>query len=219
MTIAWPKVDLTSFQIKLLAAGLMLIDHVGAIFFPDVSGFRIIGRLSFPLFAWLLGQGEAHTRHFWRYFWRLLGMAFISQPFFHRAFDTDGWWELNILFTLAVGLIGLRGRRWFPKAAIWLWVGLALLAEALGMDYGAYGVGAIALLRHYQLSLKWWGSWGLLHLLLGSYHQIPALVAPFIVQGYGGQRGARARWFYSFYPGHLAVLWLLHEWLMSRAVG
>ncbi|MFB2921097.1 TraX family protein [Aerosakkonema funiforme] len=48
---------MTAFQIKVLAALLMLVDHIGAIFFPKIFVLRIVGRLSFPLFAWLIGQG------------------------------------------------------------------------------------------------------------------------------------------------------------------
>jgi len=41
-------------QIKWLAAVLMLIDHIG--FMIEAEPMRIIGRLSFPLFAWVLAQ-------------------------------------------------------------------------------------------------------------------------------------------------------------------
>lgn len=39
--------------IQFIAALTMLIDHIGMVFFPSVIGFRAIGRLSFPLFAFL----------------------------------------------------------------------------------------------------------------------------------------------------------------------
>lgn len=48
---------MSSFQIKVLAAFLMTIDHIGVVFFPHQLALRYIGRLSFPLFAWLVGRG------------------------------------------------------------------------------------------------------------------------------------------------------------------
>ena len=215
--------SLTQFQFKGLAAVLMVIDHIGAIFFPDIALFRIVGRLSFPLFAWLLVQGEAHTRHFWRYALRLLVLAFFSQTFYWGAFEIWGWWwELNILFTLLVGLLGLRAARRWPKFALGFWVVAALLAEALRMDYGAYGIGAIAILQAYRFTLPWWSAWGALHLayaLLGGIHQLPALTLPLLLSLSNGSQGRRARWFYGFYPGHLALLWLIHYGLQTRALG
>ena len=37
--------------IKIVAAIAMLIDHIGLLFFSDVVSFRVIGRISMPLFA------------------------------------------------------------------------------------------------------------------------------------------------------------------------
>ena len=38
------------FWLKMLAVVTMLIDHIGAIFFPGVLWIRAIGRLSFPIY-------------------------------------------------------------------------------------------------------------------------------------------------------------------------
>ena len=49
--------------IKLLAAVLMVIDHIGAIFFPQIVWLRCVGRISFPLFAYMLAVGCKYTRN------------------------------------------------------------------------------------------------------------------------------------------------------------
>ncbi|NBD31412.1 MAG: TraX family protein, partial [Cyanobacteria bacterium] len=70
--------SLTTFQVKGVAASLMVIDHLGFVLGNDL--LRMFGRFSFPLFAWLLILGEQKTRNWKRYEWRLLAMALISQP-------------------------------------------------------------------------------------------------------------------------------------------
>ena len=53
---------LTNNQLKLIAMLSMLIDHVGMLLFPGVRVLRIIGRLAFPIFAYMIAEGCAHTR-------------------------------------------------------------------------------------------------------------------------------------------------------------
>ncbi|MEL7228229.1 MAG: TraX family protein, partial [Cyanobacteria bacterium J06576_12] len=85
---------LTGYHLKLIAALTMLMDHVGYVFYPDVEVLRVIGRVSFPVFVWLLVQGEAHTKNVWRYGARLGMLALVSQPVYNAAFDVS---QLNIL--------------------------------------------------------------------------------------------------------------------------
>jgi len=203
---------LSNYSIKLLAAIFMVVDHVGLIFFPELPILRVIGRFSFPLFAWLLVQGEIHTRDAVRYGLRLVALGFISQPFYNWAFGIEGR-ELNILFTLAVGLICLRGRRRFPLWEVPIWLGGGIIAQLSDMDYGLYGIGAIALIRSYKPTVSWWLVWILLHLfteIQWGYNQLPALFSPFLFHLANGEQGAKARWFYWFYPAHLCMLWLIH---------
>jgi TraX protein len=95
----------TSFQIKLLAALLMVCDHIGVVFFPSQLIFRYIGRFSFPLFAWLLGQGEKYTKDFNSYFLKLTVWGFLSQPIYYLLFNN---YSLNILVTLLLSLLAIR---------------------------------------------------------------------------------------------------------------
>ena len=62
------KFALSGNALKLIAAALMLVDHIGLFFFPSALWLRAIGRLSFPIFAFFIAEGCRHTRNRLRYF-------------------------------------------------------------------------------------------------------------------------------------------------------
>lgn len=205
--------SLNNYHIKLLAAVLMLIDHIGVIFFPTVVAFRLIGRFSFPLFILLLVDGEKYTRNSEKYGLRLLLLGLLSQPIFQLVFNSTRW---NILFTLFLGLICLRLVRLFPRWQLLIWLVGSTIAQVFGVEYQAYGILAIALISHFQMSVLWWLGWIGLHLGLllldpgfGSF-QLPAILVPWLLPLANHQAGPKARWFYLFYPFHLLALWLVH---------
>ncbi|MEM7617877.1 MAG: TraX family protein [Pseudomonadota bacterium] len=88
--------ELTSYDLlKLLAVITMIIDHVGHYFFPEVSEFRAIGRMSMPI--WLFLVGFANTRELPPILW---GGAFILLASYLVAGNPI--LPLNILFTIIV---------------------------------------------------------------------------------------------------------------------
>lgn len=200
---------LTSYHLKLIAALTMLIDHIGVLFYPDADWLRAIGRISFPLFVWLLVQGEGHTQNVWRYGLRLAILGVIAQPIYQFTFNNG---QLNILFELLIGLGCLRGARQYPTWRGPIWITGAFAAEVLPLGYGSYGIVLILLARYFRPTLLWWAVWvgfhGLWALYLGPF-QWPALGVPLLFMAFNGKRGPRARWFYAFYPGHLALLTLI----------
>lgn len=190
----------------------MVLDHVAFVFVPNAMALHVLGRLSFPLFAWLLVQGEAHTRHIFRYGVRLLLLGVVSQPIYQLTFDIESFTvDLNILFELWMGLICLRFSRLYPKLEIAIWVGGAAIAEFLHFNYGAYGIALIALVRYYRPVLGWWLAWAAFHLLTTLWmpyrFQAVAGLAILMILATSHRQGPKARWFYVFYPGHLAVLY------------
>lgn len=90
-------------HLKYLAFAAMVIDHLSIIY--DWEFGRVIGRLSFIIFAFLLVEGYVHTHSFTKYIWRLLVFALIAQlPYFY-LFQFP---QLNILFSFASYLILLK---------------------------------------------------------------------------------------------------------------
>lgn len=131
--------------LKLIAAALMLIDHVGAILLPETVILRCIGRLAFPIFAFFIAEGYAHTRSFGRYLLRMAIWAAVSEIPFNLEFGhffVPG--RQNVLWTFCLALLTLRGLdrlRRVPGVNGYAGAALALAAgfaagELLHVDYG-----------------------------------------------------------------------------------
>jgi hypothetical protein len=193
----------------------MTIDHIGAILYPQIDLFRIIGRIAFPLYCYLLVLGVESTRNVKNYFVRLVAFAFISQIPFFLALEYNPL-SLNIFFTLAAG-ISILVR---PTLAL-IPIFLALFID---LDYGAYGFVLIACLSLVRKNLKLGIlATGLLHIVTVFTLQIYALLAlPLIILHQFGYlsisqfTSSRSRYsalrkylFYAYYPLHLSVLYFI----------
>ena len=125
----------------------MLLDHIGYIW--HIQSLRVVGRIAFPIFVYLIYNGYRHTSSKWKYALRLAVFAAISQiPFtlfcYGRLFYHNG----NVFFTLLAALLCLwsvdvmlqhRILRWFcllPSIA----VSLLYYRGVLSSDYGAVGI-------------------------------------------------------------------------------
>jgi hypothetical protein len=83
----------------------MTIDHIGVILYPDITLFRMIGRLAFPLFAYLIAIGLKTTKKPTKYIITLLIFGFISQIPYFIAFNIQVFERLNIFFSLFFGAL------------------------------------------------------------------------------------------------------------------
>ena len=70
---------LSNFQLKMIAIITMTIDHIGLVFFPGVAAFRIIGRLAFPIFAFLIAEGCSHTKNKLKRFLLMFAMGLVQR--------------------------------------------------------------------------------------------------------------------------------------------
>lgn len=95
-------------HLKLIACLSMLIDHIGYVLFPEISLFRIIGRIAMPVFAFFIGEGCLHTRNIKKYFLRIFVLALICQAVYIGESLITGSGNglyLNILFTFSLSVI------------------------------------------------------------------------------------------------------------------
>lgn len=218
-SVAGNRFGLTGFQLKMIAMISMLIDHLGAILFPQYFWMRKIGRLAFPIFAFLLVEGFLHTKDVYAYLKRLAIFALISEPFFDFAFYGK-WFAMehqNIFFTLVLSLGLLKMMEEHPgmlQKILWF-VGIAVLAELVGCDYGTGGVLTVLAFYQYrrdriQMSLFF----AMIHMFMWGTLSVQsfAVFALIPILLYNGRKGFSAKYaFYVFYPAHLLVLGaLLH---------
>ena len=73
------------------------------------TAMRLVGRVAFPLFAFMIAEGAVHTRDRRRYALRLLLLAIISEIPFNLV--AGGTWlfpsDQNTVFTLLLGLLAI----------------------------------------------------------------------------------------------------------------
>ncbi|WZL80045.1 TraX family protein [Vallitaleaceae bacterium 9-2] len=222
---------MTSNQLKWIAIITMIIDHVGAVLFKEYVLFRIIGRIAFPIFAFLLTEGFSHTHDKKKYALRLGVFALVSEIPFNLAFYNNPWdlSHQNIFFTLLIGLLCLwiyetwhERHRWLSIGGVYL---LALLADVLRTDYGLFGVLLIFILYQTKtlkgkaiviitMNVLLAG----LNLLAGAtvVLEIYAGLSAIFVFMYNGKKGKGIKYvFYLIYPFHLALLYLIKLFLIA----
>ncbi|MCL2377080.1 MAG: conjugal transfer protein TraX [Defluviitaleaceae bacterium] len=230
---------MTVFKLKIIACIAMLIDHFGAVimqpwlyepyFNPDIYFLsRNIGRIAFPIFAYLIAQGCLHTKSMGKYLLRLGVLAIISEPLFDIAFGS--FWDgninflrnTNIFYTLFLGVAAIaiyeNLRHNFPKVsnfAVLAPLSMMAAAHLLSTDYSFIGVGLIFLIylmgpeNHTNRAIVL--SIGIFALYFDDIiHLIFALIAIGLIALYNGKPGhnnATIKWgFYFFYPVHIAIL-------------
>ncbi|MDO4566033.1 MAG: TraX family protein [Oscillospiraceae bacterium] len=162
---------LSAFWLKLIALGCMVCDHIGYLGLSGLWWLRLIGRMAFPIYAFLLVEGFYNTRSRARYALRLLSFALLSELPFNLL--STGGFSLrhsegqNVMFELLLGLLLLMALeeinlRWFkpwqnsrkPERYDNFAVALLLasaavaaacyLADLLELDYHSYGIMLVA---------------------------------------------------------------------------
>lgn len=127
---------MTTFSLKIIAIIAMTVDHFAKILgqsgllsiFPGMSlstSYLIInlmegiGRIAFPLFAFMIAEGASKTHSLPKYIGRLMLFAVISEPIFYYAFSiqtasVEGFFTgllrlhlTNVFFTLALGVVAI----------------------------------------------------------------------------------------------------------------
>lgn len=219
---------LTGNQLKLIAVIAMTVDHVGMVLFPSQLIFRIIGRLAFPIFAYMIAEGCRYTRSYGRYLGTMAAVAVVCQVVYLVAMGSL-YQCILVTFSLSVALIFLYKtamEKRTPTAWLAMGGGIVLvffLTEILpgmlpgtdfAVDYDFLGVMLPVLV---YIGRNKWQKLCLCAVILlamgstvGSIQLWSLLTLPLLAL-YNGQRG---KWkmkyfFYIYYPLHLVVIYFI----------
>ena len=158
---------LSSAGLKNIAEISMLIDHTAQVlyisfldrigitdYFSD-SLFSImifIGRLAFPIFAFLTAQGACHTRSRKKYAIRLAVLAVISILPFHLATIQSVIRFSNVFFTLLAGLLAIIATEKIRNRLLQGCSVLCICAICLAInsDYDIFGVILILIFYYFR---------------------------------------------------------------------
>ena len=210
--------------LKLLACLTMLIDHIGAIFFPQHTWLRIIGRLSFPIYCFLLAEGVHYTRSPLKYGLRLLLVALLAElPYDLLFYRRLTWAHNSVMVTLLLGfwagVVSKHCRGWWK---LFTPLPFILLGRYLGGSYGMYGVAMIVMFLLCRevphRNPVQWVLMGLLSLRMAGFPlgigiQFYAVAAMVPISLYSGEKRSHSKplqWAFTvFYPLHLLILLLI----------
>lgn len=125
-------------MIQIIAMLSMLIDHLGVLY--EVQWFRVVGRLSMPLYAFLVAYSFGCTNDRKRYIKRLFTISVLSQAFFCSALRIEEF-KLNVVFVWAFAVFWLDLYENKNKVLYILTPIYVLFVLAVNVDYGIIGFG------------------------------------------------------------------------------
>ncbi len=223
------KFGLTNNQLKIIAMLSMLSDHIGKEFFPKYEILQIIGRLAFPIFAFMIAEGCFYTKNKLRYFLTvsLLGTGcqlvyFIAEKSLYQNILITFSLSIILIFSLENFRIKKEKSTAFISAfsvvaviIICFGLPLALKPQGFQIDYGFSGV-LLPVVVFFAPDRKWkLISTSIILIFLAFELQEPlqlfALLAIPLLALYNQKRGKYniKPLFYIFYPAHLVVIYLI----------
>ncbi len=218
----------TGNQLKVIAAIAMVIDHIGAYMLPNLTILRIIGRLSYPIFAYMIAEGFEHTQNRKKYLFRMVAMAVFLQLVYGVVMKSL-YQCIFVTFSLSIALCMAADNAMkhtnplnltlLALSVVGVWFVTTFLPDILNktdfwIDYGFFGVMlpvivfmartkiAKLIMFTVMLCLLWLDCGGI---------QVYAFVAAPLIALYNGKRGRlkMKNFFYIFYPVHMAAIYLI----------
>jgi len=159
------KLETTSFSLHIMAMLFMLCDHLWGILGIRADWLTCIGRVSFPIFAFMIVEGYFHTKNLRKYVCRLLVFAILSEIPFNLAVGSRIFYPVhqNVLwsFLISIGLIHWNEK--VKERSAWKRVVVGIASVCIGYIVGLltfvdyYHAGILTVLVFYFFKdRKWW---------------------------------------------------------------
>ena len=169
------RIETSSMSLHIMAMVFMLCDHLWGTIVPGNDWLTCIGRISFPIFAFMIVEGYFHTGNLRKYAGRLLLFAILSEIPFNLAMGSRLFYPIhqNVLwsFLISLGLIHWNERA-KAKQKLWIRVLVGCVTVLLGYIIGLltmvdfYHAGVLTVLVFYFFrQKKWWSYVGQLFCL------------------------------------------------------
>ena len=242
------KPGLSASSLKFIAMGAMTLDHIGLVliengYLASFSGtdvqlntlplfwinfvIRLIGKIAFPIYAFLIVEGYKHTRDIRKYIIRLLIFGMIAEVPFDFAYRSAiSLNAQNVIFTLTLGLVSImtwntilgkdedgnrnnfylvsEKKRFFAILSLLLYVAFATFFR---VDYYGFGVAIVWVMYVFRENIMFRNVITGVLLALGGPLDIGGTMAFVPLKYYNGEKGLKLKYlFYAFYPAHLLIL-------------
>lgn len=223
--------QLTGNQLKLIALIAMTCDHVGKELLPEYDILQVVGRLAFPIFAYMIAEGCRYTKDRQKHLLHIAGLAALCQLVYLMA-EKSLFQCILVTFTLSICVIYVID---FAKKKQTAASRLGAAAVCIGIYFVSDILPVILQGTDFEID---YGIWGIL-LPIGVYFapkrwRLPvtaailvplclsvgglqwySLAAVVLLALYSGKRGKAKikNLFFIYYPAHLAVIYLLSNWV------
>lgn len=216
--------------LKIIALITMIIDHIGMFIFPEIIWFRVVGRVSFPIYAFFIAQGMHYSKNKQRYMLTLFIFGVLAQlPY---MFLVGSVYRLNIMFTfifagISIMLVNklLEKHDFLTISILVVQFMLVIVLSSQGcIDYGLFGI-VLIMIFYYARNTK--SIYIIASIILIIAHtmsnaivvgydingllQIFSLVGIGLIGAYNNNKGKLnlKYFFYVIYPLHLYILWFI----------
>ncbi len=159
------KLETTSFSLHIMAMLFMLCDHLWGTVVPGNDWLTIIGRLAFPIFAFLIVEGYFHTGCLKKYVTRLLLFAIISEIPFNLAMGSSVFYPIhqNVLWSFLISIGLIHWNETAKEKPLWKRILVGIASVCIGYLVGIltfvdfYHAGILTVLVFYFFRTRqWW---------------------------------------------------------------
>lgn len=221
-------------MLKIFALVCMTIDHIGLYLMDNSYPMRAIGRLAFPIFAYMIAEGCKYTHNRTRYFYTIfiMGLAFqtvciLADDNYHMNIFITFSLSILLIYSLDYGRNNSETVQWqFPILAVLFVLFVSEIIPMFlgdinyGIDYGFFGIVLplmVYLFDKKELKLIMFTVGLILLSLTRDAIQWWSMLTIIPIAFYNGKRGKLKikYFFYGYYPLHIVAIQLIKHFILK----